>query len=228
MIGDIAILIFLAFGALLGFKRGFTRQLVCLIGIFAILVLSYILKNPISVILYNNLPFFNLGGVFKDTTVINILIYEALAFLIVFFILTVIFKILLTITKIFEKILTFTIILGIPSKILGALLGIVQNIIYVFIVLYILHLPTFNIGIVNDSKVGNEILNNTPILTTVCNKTLNVFNKIVELSKEYENTNNMKQFNQEALDIMIENNVITRENAQKLIDKGKIKDVVVK
>ena len=62
----IIILIFLAFGALLGFKRGFTRELVSLVGIFLILVLSFILKNPISVFLYNNLPFFSFGGIFKD------------------------------------------------------------------------------------------------------------------------------------------------------------------
>ena len=37
---DIVILIFLAFGAILGFKKGFTNQLVSLIGIFAIIVFS--------------------------------------------------------------------------------------------------------------------------------------------------------------------------------------------
>ena len=71
---DIVILIFLGFGALLGFKRGFTRQLVSLVGIFVIIILSFLLKNPISVFLYNNLPFFNFGGIFKDITVLNILL----------------------------------------------------------------------------------------------------------------------------------------------------------
>ena len=42
---DIVILIFLAFGAVLGFKRGFTHQLVSLLGVFAIIILSYLLKN---------------------------------------------------------------------------------------------------------------------------------------------------------------------------------------
>ena len=52
---DIIIIIFLIFGALLGFKRGFTRELVSFIGMFAIIVLAFILKNPVSVILYKNL-----------------------------------------------------------------------------------------------------------------------------------------------------------------------------
>ena len=111
---DIIILIFLAFGALLGFKRGFTRQLVALVGLVVIIILSFLLKNPISVLLYNNLPFFNLGGVFKDITILNILIYEAIAFLIVFSILSIVYKILIRITNIFEKILKATIILSIP------------------------------------------------------------------------------------------------------------------
>ena len=126
---DIIVLIFLGFGALLGFKRGFTRQLVSLIGIFVIIVLSFIFKNPVSVFLYKNLPFFNFGGIFKDITVLNILVYEILAFIIVFLLLTVVFRVLLKVTKIFEKILTVTIILGIPSKILGSILGVLESII---------------------------------------------------------------------------------------------------
>lgn len=224
---DIVILIFLGFGALLGFKRGFTRQLVSLVGIFAIIILSFLLKNPISVFLYNNLPFFNFGGIFKDITVLNILVYEVIAFFAVFFVLTIIFKILLGVTKIFEKILTATIILGIPSKLLGAILGVVQNLIYVFIILYILSLPMFNINIIKDSKIAHTILNKTPILNKVCDETLEVFNEIVELKNEYETTSNVNEFNQKALNIMIDKNVITKENVEKLIKKGKIKGVVI-
>lgn len=224
---DIIILIFLGFGALIGFKRGFTRELVSLIGIFAILVLSFLLKNPISIFLYNNLPFFNFGGIFKDITVLNILLYEVIAFFIVFFGLTIIFKLLLSVTKIFEKVLTLTIIFGIPSKILGAILGIVQNLIYTFIIIYILSLPIFNLNLIKESKIANTILNKTPILNVVCDRTLKVFNQIIELKEEYLTTTNVSEFNQKALNIMIDSNVITKSNAQILIDKGKIKDVSI-
>lgn len=224
---DIVILIFLAFGALIGFKKGFTNQLVSLVGIFAIIIFSYLLKNPVSVFLYNNLPFINFGGIFKDITVINILVYEVIAFFIIFVLLTLVFKILLKVTSLFEKILKWTIILGIPSKILGAVLGIVQNLIYIFIVLYILNLPTVEFDIVSNSEVASTILNKTPILTSVCDKTLKVFNEVGALSKEYENTDNVKEFNQKALNIMIDSGIITKENALKLIEKGKIKDLIV-
>ena len=224
---DIGILIILGFGALIGFKRGFTNQLVSLLGIFVIIVLAYLFKNPLSVFFYNNLPFINFGGIFKDVSVINILVYEIIAFFMIFVLLTLIFKILLKVTRIFEKILKWTIILGIPSKILGAVLGVVQNLIYVFIALYILNLPTVNISIIRESKVGNYILENTPVLTGICDKSLVVFNEIGKLAKEYENTDNVREFNQKALNLMIEHGVITKDNAQKLIDKSKLTGVTI-
>ena len=225
VIVDIVILIFLGFGALIGFKRGFTRELVHLVGIFAIIVLSFIMKNPVSVILYNNLPFLNFKGIFKDITVLNILVYEIIAFFIVFFVLLIIFRILLKVTKVFEKILSATIILGIPSKIIGAILGVVESLIYSFIILYILSLPTININFINESKVASIILNKTPILHNVCDKTLKVFNEVIELKETYENTDNVKEFNQKTLNIMIDNGIITKENAKKLIKSGKIKNI---
>ena len=223
---DIVILIALGLGALIGFKRGFTRQLVSLIGIFAIIIISFIFKNPISIFLYKNLPFFNFGGIFKDITVLNILVYEAAAFSLIFLVLMIIFKILLKVTRIFEKLLSATIILGIPSKLLGAVLGIVESIIYIFIALYILSLPIVNIDI-SQSNISKTILNKTPILHKVCDRTLNSFNKIIELKEEYDNANNVEKFNQKALNIMIKDGIITKENAKELIKSGKIKNVVV-
>ena len=227
MITDIIILIFLALGFFIGFKRGFTRQLVSLVGIFVILVLSFLFKNTVSVFLYNNLPFINFGGIFKDITVLNILVYEVLAFFVVFFILSILFKILLGFTKIFEKFLSATIILGIPSKILGSVLGFLQHLIYIFIILYILSLPVFNFDFINKSKLGNIILDKTPILNTVCDKTLLVFDEIMNLKNEYENTNNVDEFNKKILNIMINNNIITKENVKELIKKGKIKNIII-
>ena len=224
----IIVIIFLIFGMVIGAVRGFTKELVSLIGIFVILILSFLFKNELSVFLYTNLPFFKFGGIFKDITVLNILLYETIAFLIIFSVLMIILKLLLALTTFFEEILTLTIILGIPSKILGAILGFVEALIYVFITLYILKLPVFNFKIIQESETTEFILNTTPVLKDVCDKSLDVFNEIVELKDEYNETNDKKAFNQKALDIMIENNVITKENAEMLIKKGKIKDVIVK
>lgn len=225
---DLVILIFIVFGGLLGGKRGFTKSLLSFVGIFAILIFSFMLKNPVSVFLYNNLPFFNFGGLFKGITVLNILLYEVIAFFIVFSVLTIVFKILLMISSVFEKILNMTIILGIPSKLLGSIIGMLEAVVFVFIAMYILRLPTLNFEVAKNSKVGTFILEKTPILNKVCDDTVLVFNDIIELKNKYQEKDNTKEFNQDALDKMIERKIITKENAQKLIDKGKLKDVFVK
>ena len=54
-----------------------------------------------------------------------------------------------------------------------------------------------------------------------------VFDEINNMAKEYENTDNVGEFNQKALNLMIDNGIITKENAQKLIDNNKIKNVII-
>ena len=52
---------FLAFGAILGFKRGFTRQLVGSVGLIVIVLLAFKLRTPISMFLFKTLPFLTLA-----------------------------------------------------------------------------------------------------------------------------------------------------------------------
>jgi len=220
---DIVILIFLAFGALIGFKKGFTNQLVSLVGIFLIIIFSFLLKNPVSVFLYNNLPFFNFGGIFKDITVINILVYEVIAFFIVVAILTFIFKILLFASSIFEKLLNMTIILGFPSKILGMITGAVEGFVWVFILLYIVSLPLFNFKEVNDSKLMAPILKNTPILSSFTKDFKDALDEFSDLKEEYKKDGNKQEFNYNTLNTLLKYKIITVESATKLNEKGKLK-----
>ena len=67
---DIIIIIFILLGALVGFKRGFTRELVEAVGFFAVVILAYLLKNPLSVFFYEHLPFFKLG-ILKGVEILN-------------------------------------------------------------------------------------------------------------------------------------------------------------
>ena len=48
---DICIILFVVFGAWLGFKQGFTKSVVNFLGIIVVIVFSYLLKNPVSEIL---------------------------------------------------------------------------------------------------------------------------------------------------------------------------------
>ena len=225
---SIIIIIFLIFGGIVGLWRGFTRELVSLVGIFAVVVLSFLFKNPISVFLYTHLPFIKGITILKDVPVLNILVYEVFAFLILFFGLLIVLRIIAFIASMFEKLINFTIILGIPSKILGAILGVVEAFIYVFVSLYILKLPIFEQKYISKSELADKILSSTPILTKICDDTLDVFNEIIELKDKYPVVEDRLAFNQEILDVLIKDKVITKENAQMLIDQKKLEGLVVK
>lgn len=219
---DVLILVFLAFGALLGFKRGFTRQLISSLGLVAVVILSFILKNPVSVFLYENLPFFKFDGIFKGVTVLNILIYEIIAFFLVFGLLLVILRLLLFVSGIFERFLNMTIILGIPSKILGAILGVFENFILVFILLYILSLPIINISGLNESKLKDKILKKTPLLSAQIDKSVNVIDEFIDLKDKYETALNPNAFNREALELFLKHKVISVKSVEVLIEKDKL------
>lgn len=219
---DAVIILVLLAGAVVGLKRGFTKQLLSFLGIFLVVVIAFLLKNPLSTFMYENLPFFKFGGLFKGVTVLNIALYEVLAFIILVSVLTIIMRLLIFASSIFEKILNFTIILGIPSKILGAVLGLIESFVWVFIVLYVVSLPVFNISFVNESKYKDKILKSTPILSGYVDKSIKVINEFTALKDKYENTPNANEFNKETLDLFLKYKVVTVDSVDLLIKKNKI------
>lgn len=220
---DIIIIMILLFGALIGFKRGIIKQSVITIGLILILVLSFILKNPVSSIMYKNLPFFNFGGLLENLSILNIIVYEGFAFLIVFSILSIIFIILIKISSIIEKILRATIVLAIPSKILGMLLGVFEYYIIIFIVLFVLSLPVFefNNDLFKESKTKSYILEKTPFISNQISGSIDALNDISNLIKE-KNKLSDSEFNCKSIDIMKKNKVIEKDSLEYLYSKNKI------
>lgn len=222
---DIVVIILILLGAAVGFKRGFTRQLVECIGFIVCLVLAYLLKNPVSSFLYEYLPFFTFGGVVKGVIVLNILVYEVLAFLIVFSILKIALSLVKMLTGAFEGLLNATIILGIPSKILGAILGGIEWTIISFITIFVLSLPIFNNNFINDSVICKDILTYTPILSPITSKTVTVFNEFSSLKDKYQDNTNVNQFNLDALDLFLKYDIIDIDSANKLYSSGKFNTI---
>lgn len=218
-----AIIIFLIIlGAVIGFKNGVVKQSVSLVGFILVIVLSFILKNNLSVWMYEHLPFFDFWGILKGVTVINILLYEVIAFLILVFVFSLIYKLILFAAKIFEKILEFTIILGIPSKILGLIVGVVEYYLLVFIVLYVVTLPFFDTKEVTESKYGLKILDNTPILSNYTEDVTKILNDFVYLKDKYQMEGSAKEFNREALIVLLDYKVVTPSSIEKLVERNKI------
>lgn len=221
---DALIIVFILLGGFAGWRKGFTKEVVTFIGIFAVLILSFLFKNPISTFLYEHFPFFSFGGLLKGVTTLNILLYEVIALLVAMSLLTIALKLLTFLTSIFEKLLKFTIVLGIPSKILGMLVGFVEGFIWVFIILYVLNLPVFNIKELNESKYKDDILTKVPILSSLADDTVKVIEEFTDLKEQYsDKTITIDEFNYQSLDVFLKYNVITIDSIEILKEKGKLK-----
>ena len=216
---DIIIIVALLLGAVTGFIRGFFKQTVMFVGTIIVVILSFILKNPLSLILYKNLPFFKFGGL----TSLNILMYEVLAFIICLAVLTAALGIVIKITGVIERILKMTIVLALPSKLLGLVVGLIQSVVILYVALFILSLPTFKVPFINESKYANTILTKTPILSGITNDVVKTFNEIYEFTTNDIDLKDVDTTNTKIVEIMLKNKVVTTENIKVLSDDGKIK-----
>ena len=186
---DAIILLIILLGGVIGFKEGVIKKLTSVIGLIIVVILSFTLKNYLSVFFYENLPFFDLWGVFKGIQVLNILFYELLAFVIIASVLTIVYRLILGLTGIIEKVLKATVILSIPSKILGFFVGLIENYIWVYLFLFILTLPVINIKQIYDSKTAVFIMEKTPILSKDTDKTIDIYNDLYDINT-YNNIEN--------------------------------------
>jgi colicin V production protein len=218
---DAIIILIILLGGVIGFKEGIIKKLTSVIGLILVVILSFTLKNYLSVIFYENLPFFDLWGAFKGIQVLNIIFYEMLAFLIIASVLTLVYRLFLGVSGLIEKILKATVILSIPSKILGFFAGLLENYIWVYLFLFVLTLPVINIKEIRESNLATSILEKTPILSKYTNKTLAIYNDLYNIIDNKENKTN-EQVNESAMDLMLKYEIITPSSARKLIDKNKV------
>ena len=218
---DAIIILFIITGGVIGFKAGVIKSSVSAIGTIVVLILSFLLKNPIYEIFYENLPFFKFG-ILKDVPILNVLLYEAFAFLVVFLILSILLNFLIKISGFMESILKATIILSIPSKLLGLLFGIVEYYIICFVILMILsYFPAIN-PYINDSIIGRIILTATPIASNEANDITQAVDEIISLTEEYNNTENKNEFNLKTLDVVLKYDILTTDSAKNLIADKKL------
>ena len=186
-----------------------------------IIILAFYLKNYISVIMYENLPFFNFFGLINGIDTLNILLYEVIAFLVIFIALLFVLKVVLMLTGLVEKILKATVILSIPSKLLGIVVGVIEMYVYLFLILVIVSLPIFDSSFLKDSKMNNFILNNTPVLSGVSKEIIDIYGDVYNIIDNRKNKTN-EQLNEEILKVLIDKKVVTKESAKKLVDRNKI------
>jgi len=219
---NLIILVFIIFCGLIGFKRGVIKELVVFGEILFAYIIAFILKNPISIILYRKLPFFSFDGIFKGVSVLNIIIYEIIAFLGILFLIIIIFKILKLISSLIEKIFKATIILAIPSKILGAVVGLLQGYLIVFIFLFIANLPIVTLSFVEETSFTNLIINKTPVISEINAPMRNAFDEIYSLKAKYKEIHDPNEFNKETLKILLKYKIVDIKSVDYLLESGKL------
>lgn len=215
---DLIILIFIFFYGMLGYKRGVFKQTIIFIGTILVFIISYKFKNIIGDFLVLNLPFFDFKNFLNGASALNIILYQAIGFILVSVILTIVFKIVVAITGIFEKILRFTIILGIPSKILGLIVGLIEGYVIAYIILFIVSQPFFNFNFMNESKYASTILNKSPILSKITKDGVDTIEEIYKLT-DITDSNTL---NLEIIDITLDKGVTDVKVIDKLIEKKKL------
>ena len=220
---DLIIIAIVVICTIRGFKNGAIKTAVTFVGGFIVLVAAYLLKTPVSLFLYDHLPFFKLGGILSGISVFNIIIYELLAFLILASVLMIVYKIVIGITKIIEKILNITVILAIPSKLIGLILGFIEGVVVSFILLFILLQFSATNKFVTKSEYATTILTSTPVLSKATESIYKSLDEIYKVAEDYKDSKDRNAANLEALDIILKYKLAEPSTIIKLIDENKLK-----
>jgi uncharacterized membrane protein required for colicin V production len=217
---DAVIIVCLITGAMAGIRRGLIKQTVLLVGLVIAIVLAFYLRTPIATFMYKVLPFFNFDGVFQGVTVLNILLYEVISFLVIFSVLYLILRIILKITGIIEKVLKATVILGFFSSIGGAIVGMIESYVIIFILLFLFNQPFLRIRGLEESWLSKRVLDSTPVMSSAVKDTRDAITELYSISENYKNDS--EGFNKEAIKLFLKYDIITEENVNLLKEKGKI------
>lgn len=215
---DIIVLVIMLFFAIIGFKRGVIQSLVSLIGFILVIYLAYLFKNYLGDIFVTDLPFFNIQIGSTSSSVMNIVMYQMLAFVIMMIVLGLVYKFLLYLSGIVEKIFKLTIVLGIPSKLLGIVVGLIEGYIFVYLFLFFVSQPYIKLDLLNDSTYAKTILTKTPVLSGFANNTLEVITEVNDIVKNNETEN----FELNLSELILKHKVTSPEVMEKLSKAKKI------
>lgn len=220
---DGIIILLLVLGFVSGFKRGVVKQGVLTFGTILVVVLAFLFKNPLSMILYKHCPFFTVG-LLKNYSILNILLYELISFFILLSIFSLILAIIIKISGIIERFLRSTVILALPSRLVGGVLGIIEFYIFAFVILLIVTMPIFTISnnkSLVESKYKDKILNNTFMISHLSGGMVKSINEINDLLDDEDKLGTNK-FNCKALNIFVENKIIGEDSINYLRENKKI------
>ncbi len=219
---DVLIVLVILLCAVSGFKRGGIKQTISTVGFLIVLVVAFSLKNPVAEFLSLHLPFFNFSGTFEGVTALNIIIYQLIAFFLMVILLEAVLNVVISMSGIVEKLIRMTIILSLPSKILGCIVGAIEGFLIVFIALLVLKQPMFHLTVFEGSELTDKVLTSTPVLSNFADSIVSTVTDVYDISIEYKEAANAEELNKRTVETMLKHKLITPDYVRKLIDAGKI------
>lgn len=167
---DLLILIIIVAGFITGLRRGFIVQVMHLIGFFVALIVAYIYYKPLADVFVYWVPYPGFSDSLKpvigiDNIDVDATFYRALAFAVIFFTVKIIWQILASIFNF----ISFLPVLHTLNRLLGAILGVIEFYVLLFIALYIMALlPLESVQSLLDRSIfAGLILEHTPIMTSL-------------------------------------------------------------
>lgn len=165
---DLAIIIILVFGCIVGLKRGFILQVIHLTGFIIAFVVAYIYYDKLAPKLTLWIPFPNITSdntvkLLLDFTNIEDAFYRTIAFMIIF---TAVKIVLQIIGSMLDFVANFPVIKQLNTW-AGGILGFIEVYLIMFLILYIAALvPISSIqDPLNGSFMASMIIKHTPILS---------------------------------------------------------------
>lgn len=220
---DIGIVLILIMSAIVGFKRGAIKEIVSLVGIIIVFIVAFAFKGVLGNVLCKWLPFFNFAGNLEGVTVLNILLYQLIAFLIIYSLLFSVYMIVMKISGIVQKIVHMTVILWLPSKLIGAVVAFITGYVMVFVVLLALLIPLKDTDIFRESRFANYVVYDTPILAGSADNISRSINEVYTLGEDLSKGDISKnEANLETMDILLKYKIVSPETARQLIVLDKL------
>lgn len=218
---DIIIIGLLALGGIIGWKAGVLKSLVKLVGLISITILALTFKGSLASFLMDFLPFANLGGAFDGLLSINIFIYNAISFIIIFILLYCLLNIVLSITGFLDTLLKFTVVWILPSKILGAIVGVFEYWLFILVLVFTLAQFPISSDFVYTSNIAPVMMKYTPIIGPLVRTTANSMDQINELLKNNDGLTE-RELDLQILTRALSSGIISKDQLNRLIEEEKL------
>lgn len=223
---DIIIVLILIMCAIVGFKRGAIKEIVSLVGIILVFVISFSLKGVLGNLLCKFLPFFDFAGSIEGLTVLNILLYQLIAFLIIYSLLYSVYMIVVKLSGVVQKLVHMTVVLWLPSKVIGAIVAALTGYIVIFAILLVLLIPLKNSSLFAESSIANYIIYESPVLSSSAEGISSSINEVYQLGEDVSHKRiSVNEANLETMDILLKYDIVSPEVARDLVRLDKLDDI---